>query len=154
MLAMPHGASTAARAQSLCMRNPTKQTGFSAVHSSAVLRTASHVFATNSATPYESIRSDVNDSVGLITIAKPKALNALSSQVPACIALRLDKHSKPALNCALHLQVMREIVHAARQHQSDDSVGAIIITGEGSKAFAAGADIKEMSTQSYSQVSI
>ena len=52
----------------------------------------------------------------------------------------------------LGLQVMREIVHAAKQHQNEDSVGAIIITGEGSKAFAAGADIKEMSTQGYSQV--
>jgi enoyl-CoA hydratase/carnithine racemase len=50
------------------------------------------------------------------------------------------------------LQVMKEIVCAAQQHQSDESVGAIIITGEGTKAFAAGADIKEMANQSYSQV--
>ncbi len=50
------------------------------------------------------------------------------------------------------LQVMKEIVHAAQEHQSDESVGAIIITGEGMKAFAAGADIKEMANQSYSQV--
>ncbi len=47
---------------------------------------------------------------------------------------------------------MKEIVHAAQQHQSDESIGAIIITGEGTKAFAAGADIKEMANQSYSQV--
>ena len=47
---------------------------------------------------------------------------------------------------------MREIVHAAQWHQSDELIGAIIITGEGSKAFAAGADIKEMADMSYSQV--
>lgn len=51
------------------------------------------------------------------------------------------------------LQVMREICHAAQEHQRNESVGAIIITGEGTKAFAAGADIKEMAHQSYSQVS-
>ena len=47
---------------------------------------------------------------------------------------------------------MKEIIHAAQQHQHDVNVGAIIITGEGTKAFAAGADIKEMANQSYSQV--
>ncbi len=50
------------------------------------------------------------------------------------------------------LQVMKEIVCAAQEHQRDESVRAIIITGEGTKAFAAGADIKEMANQSYSQV--
>jgi len=50
------------------------------------------------------------------------------------------------------LQVMKEIVCAAQKHQRDESVGAVIITGEGTKAFAAGADIKEMANQSYSQV--
>ena len=50
------------------------------------------------------------------------------------------------------LQVMKEIVCAVQKHQRDESVGAVIITGEGTKAFAAGADIKEMATQSYSQV--
>ena len=54
--------------------------------------------------------------------------------------------------CILLLQVMKEIVQAAQQHQGNDSVGAIVITGEGNKAFAAGADIKEMASQSYSQV--
>lgn len=49
-------------------------------------------------------------------------------------------------------QVMQEIIHAAQEHQSNESVGAIVITGEGRKAFAAGADIKEMSNQSYSEV--
>lgn len=47
---------------------------------------------------------------------------------------------------------MKEIVQAAHEHQGNDSVGAIVVTGEGTKAFAAGADIKEMASQSYSQV--
>ena len=49
-------------------------------------------------------------------------------------------------------QVMQEIAHAAQQHQRNDGVGAIVITGEGNKAFAAGADIKEMASQTYSEV--
>ena len=49
-------------------------------------------------------------------------------------------------------QVMQEIVHAAQEHQSNHGVGAIVITGEGNKAFAAGADIKEMASQTYSEV--
>jgi enoyl-CoA hydratase len=41
-----------------------------------------------------------------------------------------------------------ELVAAAKAFDADDSVGAIVITGS-EKAFAAGADIKEMSTLSY-----
>lgn len=47
---------------------------------------------------------------------------------------------------------MQEIIHAAQEHQSNHEVGAIVITGEGNKAFAAGADIKEMASQTYSEV--
>lgn len=90
--------------------------------------TARHNYlAVRATASYDAIRSETEGSAGIITISKPKALNALSSQV------------------------MKEIVHAAQEHQSDESVGAIIITGEGMKAFAAGADIKEMANQSYSQ---
>lgn len=48
---------------------------------------------------------------------------------------------------------MRDIVQAAHNFQQDSAVGAIVLTGEGSKAFAAGADIKEMASTTYSQVS-
>ncbi len=48
---------------------------------------------------------------------------------------------------------MQEVATAAEAMDADPGVRAIIITGEGSKAFAAGADIKEMSTLTYSQVS-
>lgn len=67
---------------------------------------------------------------------------------PLAIKLRAEQ-STPY---GVLVQVMKEIVHAAQQHQHDVNVGAIIITGEGTKAFAAGADIKEMANQSYSQV--
>ena len=48
---------------------------------------------------------------------------------------------------------MEEIVSAARALDQDPQVKALIITGEGSKAFAAGADIKEMASHEYSEVS-
>lgn len=51
-------------------------------------------------------------------------------------------------------QVMQEIIRAAREHQSNNDVGAIVITGEGNKAFAAGADIKEMASQTYGEVGL
>jgi len=60
----------------------------------------------------------------LITLNRPKALNAL------CDGL------------------MDDLMHAARAFDADESVGAIVITGS-EKAFAAGADIKEMSKRDY-----
>lgn len=45
---------------------------------------------------------------------------------------------------------MTEVVEAVQKFDTDDSVGAIIITGS-EKAFAAGADIKEMQNVTYSQ---
>lgn len=47
---------------------------------------------------------------------------------------------------------MEEIVSAAQHLDRQATVKALIITGEGTKAFAAGADIKEMASQTYSQV--
>ncbi|XP_058795269.1 probable enoyl-CoA hydratase, mitochondrial [Phymastichus coffea] len=65
-------------------------------------------------------------NVGIITLNRPKALNAL---------------------CA---QLMIEVNDAIEKFDSDESVGAIVITGQG-KAFAAGADIKEMADNTYAQ---
>ncbi|KAL3151638.1 hypothetical protein ABBQ38_012629 [Trebouxia sp. C0009 RCD-2024] len=84
-------------------------------------------FAATTTSSYETIKSSTDGTAGVITISKPKALNVLSSQV------------------------MQEIIHAAQEHQTNNGVGAIVITGEGNKAFAAGADIKEMADQTYSQ---
>jgi hypothetical protein len=52
------------------------------------------------------------------------------------------------------LQAMRDILAATRAADADPTVKAIIITGEGTKAFAAGADIKEMAGQPYAQVQL
>ncbi len=64
-------------------------------------------------------------NVGLITLNRPKQLNALT----------------PAL--------VTELVHAAEAMDADPEVGAIVITGSGEKAFAAGADIKTMADKTY-----
>lgn len=65
-------------------------------------------------------------NVGLITLNRPKALNALCKQL------------------------MSELATALGEFEKDSSIGAIVITGN-EKAFAAGADIKEMQGNTYSQ---
>src|SRR5919206_35160 len=65
---------------------------------------------------YETILVEREERVGTITLNRPKALNALNSQV------------------------MNEVVTAAAEFDNDPGIGAIIITGSGEKAFAAAAD--------------
>ena len=76
---------------------------------------------------YETILVSQTDRVGIITLNRPEALNALNSQV------------------------MAEVTSAAAEFDADAGIGAIIITGS-AKAFAAGADIKEMAELSFSDV--
>src|SRR5277367_130855 len=76
---------------------------------------------------YETILVEQDERVGTITLNRPKALNALNSQV------------------------MDEVTTAAAEFDHDPGIGAIIITGS-AKAFAAGADIKEMSHLAFSDV--
>lgn len=66
---------------------------------------------------YEFIKAEAWGSVGVITLHRPKALNAL------CDGLLAD------------------LIHAAKVFDSNEAIGAIVITGS-PKAFAAGADIK------------
>jgi len=73
---------------------------------------------------YETILSEVEDHVGLITLNRPKALNALNNQI------------------------LTELAQALAEMDADKEVRCIIITGS-EKAFAAGADIKEMSEKSF-----
>ena len=79
-------------------------------------------------TTYETILVDRDERVGTITLNRPKALNALNSQV------------------------MGEVTTAAAEFDGDAGIGAIVITGN-EKAFAAGADIKEMSEAGLSATS-
>ncbi|ODR24634.1 enoyl-CoA hydratase [Mycolicibacterium porcinum] len=76
---------------------------------------------------FETILVTRTDRVATITLNRPKALNALNSQV------------------------MTEVTTAAAELDNDPSVGAIIVTGN-EKAFAAGADIKEMADLSFADV--
>ena len=76
---------------------------------------------------FETILVDREDRVGIITLNRPQALNALNSQV------------------------MVEVTTAAAEFDADPGIGAIVITGN-AKAFAAGADIKEMAMLSFSEV--
>lgn len=72
---------------------------------------------------YEFILTEVHDRVGLVRLNRPKALNALSSGLT------------------------RELMDALLAFEADEAIGAIVITGD-ERAFAAGADIKEMSEAS------
>ncbi len=73
---------------------------------------------------YENILVEKRGAVGLITLNRPKALNALSNAL------------------------MAELTRALDDFEADDDIGAIVLTGN-EKAFAAGADIKEMQAKSY-----
>jgi enoyl-CoA hydratase len=73
---------------------------------------------------YENILVETHGAVGLIRLNRPKALNAL------CDAL------------------VTELGQAIDGFEDDDAIGAIVITGS-ERAFAAGADIKEMAGLSY-----
>ena len=73
---------------------------------------------------YENIIVDTQDQVGIITLNRPQALNAL---------------------CA---DLIRELAEALDALEADAGVGCIVVTGS-EKAFAAGADIKEMQNFNY-----
>lgn len=73
---------------------------------------------------YENIIAETRGRVGLITLHRPNALNALNSVLIAEMSAALD------------------------EYEADDGIGCIVITGS-EKAFAAGADVKEMQSKSY-----
>ncbi len=76
---------------------------------------------------YENILVETRDRVGVITLHRPQALNAL------CAAL------------------IAELAQALDAMEADDDIGCIVVTGS-EKAFAAGADLKEMREKSYQDV--
>jgi enoyl-CoA hydratase len=73
---------------------------------------------------FENIIVEKREAVGLITINRPQALNAL------CNAL------------------VAELGEALDDMEADEAIGCVVVTGS-EKAFAAGADIKEMQSQTY-----
>ncbi|HLI10071.1 MAG TPA: enoyl-CoA hydratase [Alphaproteobacteria bacterium] len=76
---------------------------------------------------YEHIIAETRGAVGLITLNRPKALNALCSPL------------------------IREMGEVLDGFEAEDGIGAVVITGS-EKAFAAGADIKEMQPLDYQDV--
>ena len=76
--------------------------------------------------PYGTILTETRGKVSLITLNRPKALNALNSTVLA------------------------EVLAALNAFEADAGIGAIVITGS-EKAFAAGADIKEMQPKAFAE---
>ena len=73
---------------------------------------------------YENLLVETRGPVGIIALNRPKALNALNSAL------------------------IGELNRAVAGFEADEAVGAIVITGS-EKAFAAGADIKEMQSKNY-----
>jgi enoyl-CoA hydratase len=76
---------------------------------------------------YTTIIAERDGDVGIVTLDRPEALNAFSDTL------------------------MNEVTEALKAFEADDAIGCIIITGS-EKAFAAGADIKEMATKTYMEV--
>lgn len=76
---------------------------------------------------YQTLLVEVQQRVGLITLNRPQALNALNSQLIAELNQALDRL------------------------EADPEIGCLVITGS-TKAFAAGADIKEMAALNYPQI--
>jgi enoyl-CoA hydratase len=76
---------------------------------------------------YQTIQTETKGRVGIIRLNRPKALNAL---------------------CA---ELVRELGHALDAFEADSGIGCLVLTGS-DKAFAAGADIKEMKEKSYQDV--
>lgn len=75
-------------------------------------------------TDYKTIIVERKDAVGIITFNRPEALNALN------------------------LEMCGEVNHALDELEADSVIGVIVLTGS-EKSFAAGADIKQMSTMHY-----
>ncbi|GJE51331.1 putative enoyl-CoA hydratase echA8 [Methylobacterium tardum] len=76
---------------------------------------------------YETILTETRGRVLLITLNRPKALNAINAQLT------------------------REVIRAATEADADPGIGCIVVTGS-AKAFAAGADIKEMQHATYAEM--
>ena len=71
------------------------------------------------------IITEVRGAMGLLTLNRPKQLNALNAEI------------------------MQEITEAAREFERDPHVHVVVVTGSGEKAFAAGADIKAMQAMDF-----
>ncbi|MEO1135490.1 MAG: enoyl-CoA hydratase [Pseudomonadota bacterium] len=76
---------------------------------------------------YECILTETDGAVAIITLNRPDALNAFNRQL------------------------MDELTDAVTKFEADDAISCLVLTGS-EKAFAAGADIKEMASKDYIEV--
>jgi enoyl-CoA hydratase len=76
---------------------------------------------------YQNILVEQRNAVGIITLDRPQALNALNAALISELGAALD------------------------EFEAETAIGAIVLTGS-DKAFAAGADVKEMATKSYPEI--
>ena len=76
---------------------------------------------------FETIVMEINENIMIVTINRPKTLNALNSKIA------------------------EETIYALQEADKNDKIGCMIITGS-EKAFAAGADIKEMREHSFAEM--
>ncbi|HUG45091.1 MAG TPA: enoyl-CoA hydratase [Sphingomicrobium sp.] len=77
---------------------------------------------------FETILVEKRGAVTLVTLNRPQALNALNSTM------------------------LKELIEAFAAYDCDDSQRCLVLTGSGEKAFAAGADIKEMQPQGFADM--
>eukprot|EP00903_Cladosiphon_okamuranus_P013376 g12466.t1 len=80
----------------------------------------------SSTSAFDNVLTERRERVGIVTLNRPKALNALNNAL------------------------IQDICSAAEAFEQDPNVGAIVLTGS-ERAFAAGADIKEMASLSYAE---
>ena len=76
---------------------------------------------------YETLLVETDGNIGIITLNRPDALNALNAKL-----------------CA-------ELIDALAKYEADANIGCVVLTGAG-RAFAAGADIKEMQKQQFADM--
>lgn len=72
----------------------------------------------------KTIKTKIKNKVGFVVLHRPEALNALNTEM------------------------MNEVVDTLKEYDNNDNIGCIVLTGS-EKAFAAGADIKEMEKLDY-----
>ena len=77
---------------------------------------------------YNTVLVEKRGAVTLVTLNRPQALNALNSEV------------------------LSELIEVFAEYDGDDNQRCLVLTGSGEKAFAAGADIKEMQPQSFAEM--
>jgi enoyl-CoA hydratase len=76
---------------------------------------------------YQNILVERRGAVGIVTLNRPQALNALNAALIGELAAAID------------------------EFEADEAIGALVLTGN-EKAFAAGADVKEMAGKSYPEI--